>query len=518
MIKIKSFKENKYIYLLLIVSIGYFAIQVFLSQDLAMNPDEGTHATTGLFYKDLISNLKSLHSMNDIEKFTINYIVKYSKVTLYYPPLYHLLLAIVFSIQENIMIARILNILITIVTSFVIYRLAYECFGDKKISFLSSVFFLSFSIIFFYANKVMIDVLQILTFSLALWYYFKLKKNKIENLHLNNLLILSVLISVSFLTKFYSIFIPIIILLDSFLYSKKFFKRVLLCLILSFLIISPYAYLYYKFGMFKLVIGKAVTPWESSLVFFDIFRNFGEFLGFFVVFSLVYFFYRNRRSYIFFIWFFIPLAVLLYLKNSDPRFAFILMPIYAMSCAFSFTEVEKMLKTRLKKNLLVILISLLLLLQIISNIYLNSQGPNYPVDEIMKSVKKDGNVLILSEDPVYSSVFMFYGRTNKISGNVIRSCVFFKNNLTSDFLHDWGIRYVIDQENILNETSTKSLNLSVNIERKVNGTSLILYEAQGEVNKIECNFVCILLGKVCENASFSEIIPLINKNIYTMKD
>jgi len=514
MIKIKSFKDNKYIYLLLIFSIVYFTIQFFLSQDLAMNPDEGTHATTGLFYKDLVSNLKSLHSMNDIEKFTINYIVKYSKVTLYYPPLYHLLLATVFSIQENILVARILNILITILTSFVIYKMVHEWFGDKKISFLSSVFFLSFSIIFFYANKVMIDVLQILTFSLAMWQYFRIRKMRTENLRLKNLLILSVLISVSLMTKFYSIFIPVIVLLDSFIHNRKFFAKILVSLVISALIVSPYAYLYYKFGMFKLVIGKAVTPWENSLVFFDIFRNFGGFLGLFVVFSLFYFFYKNRRSYIFFIWFFIPLAALLYLKNSDPRFAFILMPIYAMACGFTLKEIERKFKGGLK-NVLIALISLLIIFQIASNIYLNSQGPNYPVDEIMKSVKKDGNILILSEDPVYSSVFMFYGRIEKVPGNMIRSCVFFKNNFTRVFLSEWGIKYIIDQKGVLNETATKPLKLNKAVERTVGNDSLVLYEFQDEISKVDCNFVCILMGKICKNESFSEIMPLIDENIYT---
>lgn len=191
------------------------------------------------------------------------------------------------------------------------------------------------------------------------------------------------------------------------------------------------------------------------------------------------------------------------------------MPIYAMSCGFTFIEIGKMLKKQWKRYALVLIVSSLIVLQIIHNSFTNSQGPNYPVDDIMKYAEKDGNVLILSEDPVYSSVFMVYGRIDRIPGNIIRSCIFLENELTIDFLHDWGIKYIIDQKNILNESSIKSLNLSIVVERGAGETSLVLYEVNGKINKTDCNFVCILLGKVCKNESFSEIIPLINENIYT---
>jgi hypothetical protein len=266
--------------------------------------------------------------------------------------------------------------------------------------------------------------------------------------------------------------------------------------------------------MYKLVIGKALTPWENSLVFFDIFRNFGVFLGFFVVFSLIYFFYKNWKNYIFIIWFIIPLVVLVALKNSDPRYGFILMPIYAMSCGFTFTEIGKKIR-RSKKAIFVLFIFSLIILQIINNSLINSQGPNYPADEIMKSTKKDGNILILSEDPVYSSVFMFYGRVNKVPGNMVRPCILFQNKLTVDFLRQWGIRYIIDQENVLNESLIKSLNLTIVLEKNVDKISLRLFEVHGEISSTDCNFVCILMGKVCKNENFLEIIPLINKNIYT---
>jgi hypothetical protein len=486
-----------------------------LTKNYIDSSDEGTHAIIGLFYKDLIFNLKNFHSINEIVTFAINYLVKYPKISIYYPPLYHSLLAITFIIQENVLTIRVLNIVLTILASYTIFKLSHEFFENEKLSFLSALFFLSFSIIFYYADKVMIDIAQILTFSLALWYYVKLKKSK--KIDIKNIVVLSLLISLSFLTKFYSIFLPIIILIDSFISDKKFFKNMIFCLILSGLIVSPYAFFYYKFNLFKLTLDKSTSTFANNLVYFDIFSNFGIFLGFFVVFSLIYFFYKNRRNYIFFIWFFIPLLLLLYLKNDDVRFSFILMPIYSISCGFTFINMKKWFKSKKLGNVLTILVLFLLLLQLIDNIYLNSKGGLYSVDDIMKQIRKDGNVLILSEYPVYSSAFIFYGRLNNIQGNIIRPCIFWENNLTKELLNEWGVRYIIDQKNNINNELIDKFKLNLIWEKKVNDNNLRLFEIEGNVNKVDCNFVCIFNGKVCKNQNFSDIKSMINRNVYITK-
>jgi hypothetical protein len=61
----------------------------------------------------------------------------------------------------------------------------------------------------------------------------------------------------------------------------------------------------------------------------------------------------------------------------------------------------------------------------------------------------------------------------------------------------------------------KSLNLSIVLEKKTADASLKLFEFQEEVDEKNCNFVCILLGKVCKDMSFSKIVPMISKNFYT---
>jgi len=500
---------------ILIFFIGYLILQLLLTKNYIGTADEGTHAIIGLFYKDFIYNLKNFSSTNDAISFTINYLVKYPKISIYYPPLYHLLLATAFIVKESVIVIRVLNIILTILASYTIYKLSYEFFENEKISLLSSLFFLNFSIIFYYADKVMIDITQILIFSLVLWYYIKLRKSK--KLKTKNIVVLSFLLSLSFLTKFYSIFLPIIILIDSFITSKNFFKNMIFSLILSGLIISPYVFFYYKFNLFRLTLDKSMTSFASNIVYFDVFSNFGIFIGFFVVFSLIYFLYKNRKEYIFFIWFFIPLLILLYLKNNDPRFAFILMPFYSISCGFTFVSMKKWFKSKKKRDVLIGFVTCLLLLQLIHNVYLNSREILYSVEDIMKQIEKDGNTLILSDNPVYSSVFVFYGRLNGVPGNIIRPCIFWENSLTKELLNEWGIRYIIDQEKNISDELINKFKLKLMWEKEVDGKILRLFEVEGKVNKVGCNFVCILNGKVCKNQKISEIESMIKRNIHVMK-
>jgi len=117
-----------------------------------MASDEGTHGSISLFYKSLINNLKNFKSFDDITEFAFEYAIKYPKITPIYPPLYHILLTGVFFIKESIFLGRVLNLTITLLAAFVIYKLALELLKDKNSAIVSSISFLVFSTIFRYAS------------------------------------------------------------------------------------------------------------------------------------------------------------------------------------------------------------------------------------------------------------------------------------------------------------------------------------------------------------------------------
>jgi len=480
------------------ILIFYFILQLYLSQYHELQSDEGTHGLIGIFYNDAIINIMKFHSIDDIKNFAFDFILKYPKVSPYYPPLYHILLATVFFINKSVLILRILNILITALTGLVVFEISKELGLKEKGAFISLIFFLVFSLIFYYADKIMIDILQILTFSLALLYYIKIRNKK--NLDLRNVVVLSILLVLAFSTKFYSIFLPLIILIDAIFNNKKIIKELILSFVISLLVLSPYLYFYFNFKIYKLTINLSNIPFKNNWVYFDIFSNFGMFAGIFVTISMIWFLYKNGRNVLLLSWFFIPLIALLYINNKDPRFAFILMPIYAISCGSFYTYLEK---TKWKKIALII-VSLIVSSQIVYDIYINSTGENHAPDKIIELIKKNGNVLITSESPVYSSVYMFYGNLYGVAGNFIRPCALQQKVVTKDFLDRWGIRYVIDQNNSISDASIAALNLNLIEDNKI---KLFEYDVK---NEVDCNFICLLNGKLCGGDGFSRLLELIN--------
>jgi hypothetical protein len=486
------------------ILIFYFFLQLFLSQFNELQSDEGTHALISIFYNGIIKNAINFHSIDAIKTYTFDFVLKYPKISPYYPPLYHLLLAATFFINKSVFVLRVFNILITILTGLVIFEVGKEFELKENGALIGLIFFLIFSTIFHYADIVMIDILQILTFTLGLLYYIKIGgKKKLDS---KNIFILGILLVLAFSTKFYSIFLPVIMLVDAIFNNRKIIMSLILSMLISLAILSPYLYFYFKFNIYKLTISLSNTPFKSNWVYFDIFSNFGIFAGFFVAISIIWFLYKNRKNVLVLSWFFIPLIVLLYLNNKDFRFAFILIPLFSVSCGSFFNYLNEIKWKKLALIVLLIIISS----QLIYDVYLKLQGSGYIADKVIKSIEKNDNILITSEVPIHSAVYMFYGDLYNVSGNFIRPCVLAKKNITKDFLDGWGIRYIIEQNNTLNDTNIASLNL--NLIEKIENKGIRLFEYKAEAG-VDCNFICLLNGKICRGDGFSKILNLINNRV-----
>jgi len=490
--------------MLLLFFILYFVIQLFLAQNYTMVSDEGTHGSISLFFKSLINNLKNFKSFDDITEFVVDYAIKYPKITPIYPPLYHTLLTGVFFIKESVFLGRILSLLITLLTAFAIYKLALEILKDKNSALISSISFLVFSTIFKHASLLYTDIIQILTFILALLYYLKLKKRK--NVSLKNIIFFSLLLVVAFLTKFFSVFLPFIIVIDSFFSKRKFFKYVLISLILSLILISPYMFLYVKFKLYKFTLKVAMNPFLSRWNYLDIFTNFGILMGLIVVGSTIWFLYNNRKNLFILTWFLIPAVVFLISTHSSIRFAYILMPIFALSCGFL---VKNIYRTKKWKKALLFVVITFLGLQLLFDIFANYYDFVYPVEEITKSLDQ-GNVLILSEEPVYSSVYIFYGQVYNKSNIFIRPCLLDKNNLTHTFLEEWGVKYLVDQNNMIDEKLETGLNLRLSAIKESKDYKIRVFETDVK-REVNCNYICRLEGKICKDEGFSRLLSLIDK-------
>ena len=182
------------------------------------------------------------------------------------------------------------------------------------------------------------------------------------------------------------------------------------------------------------------------------------------------------------------------------------MPIFAVSCGFF---IKNVLRTRRWKNLLLIGIISLLVLQFIFDVLSNYHDFVYPTEETIKSLGL-GSVLILSEEPVYSSVYIFYGQLYNKSNVFIRPCLLNKNNLTHDFLEEWGIKYLIDQNNMIDEKFQSDHGLSLTFSKESDDYTIRIFETDAK-KEVNCNYICRLEGKICEDQRFSDLLALINK-------
>ena len=109
-------------------------------------------------------------------------------------------------------------------------------------------------------------------------------------------------------------------------------------------------FFYFKFEFYNLLLKVVTSVNFDKSTYFDVFYNFGYFIGFFVAFSVVWFIWKNIKNPLIVTWFFIPLCMFMLMRNSDPRYAFILIPIYAISCGFVFQKIQKKYITAILSN------------------------------------------------------------------------------------------------------------------------------------------------------------------------
>lgn len=182
------------------------------------------------------------------------------------------------------------------------------------------------------------------------------------------------------------------------------------------------------------------------------------------------------------------------------------MPIFALSCGFLVKNIYGVKKW---KNALLVVVITLLVLQLVSDIFTNYYSFVYPVGKMIKSLGQ-GNVLILSEEPVYSSVYIFYGQVYNKSNIFIRPCLLDKNNLTLTFLEEWGVKYLIDQNDMIDKKLETDLNLRLSDIKESEDYRIRIFETDVK-KEVNCNYICRLEGKICKDQGFSSLLSLINK-------
>jgi len=505
---------NKFDSLFLLTLFLFFFGCLFL---LGSNPaaDEGTHNLLALFCYNFINDwVKSpTISFDKIYDYTISYITYYPKLSLYYPPLYHIILSFTYRIFGiSSFTGDLTTLFFSLGTGVLIYLFSKSFLKDSKVGLISVLLFFLFPMILYLSIKTLTDLPTFTFFFLSIYFYLvSLKTNKTRYF-----IISSFIFSLAFLTKWNTILALPIIFFYTILEHRQSLKKLLLSFILIAIFLSPYFLLAYKADFLFL-------PLKSSMVeagYREGDPQFTSIEGWFyypkrlsnVYFSLPIFclslfsllvYCKKREKYwkLFLIWFIVCFLFFTWLPNKDPRYILLIIPslLYPLS-KFIVSS------SRIVKIPLLFFICAILLVSSYTYIKPFMYVTNFPaiVNEVNKG---DGNILLASETSwFYSSTFMYnLASINKIpEKKVFRPCVLNYYNI-SELLDKEGIRYVI----IADPFSEIYEN---NIKAVIESPELILLKTVGEKNKViiynnieyqptdsECNYICLLEDWICSN-------------------
>ena len=510
------FKEmfNKFDLFFLLTILLFFFGCLFL---LGYNPeaDEGTHNLLALFFYNFINDwIKSpTISFDKIYEYTITYIVYYPKLSLYYPPLYHVILSFTYRLFGiSSFTGDLTTLFFSLGTVSLIFIFSKKILKNSKIGIVSVLIFLFSPMILYLSIKTLTDIPMLFLSFLSIYFYLlSLKTNRTRYF-----VISSFIFSLSFLTKWNTILLLPIIFLYTLLEHRQSLKKLILSFILVIILLSPYFLILQKAGALYIPLKSSMIepgyregdPQYTSIEGWLYYPRklselyFTPIILVLSLFSLV-IYCKKREKYwkLFLVWFVVCLLFFTWLPNKNPRYILLIIP----SLLFPLSNFVLSYPKKIKMTLL----SLIFIILLVSN-YMYLKQFMYITDfssVVNEVTKEDGNIFLASETSwFYSSAFMYkLASVESVpQKKVFRPCVLNYYNI-SEFLEKEGIRYVIitepyskDYEGYIKtiEESPELVPLKI-IEG--NNRIVIYNNTEYRPSKSMCNYVCLLEDWVCSN-------------------
>jgi dolichyl-phosphate beta-glucosyltransferase len=514
------FKEkfNRFNLAFTLILISFFLSCLFLFGSTPI-ADEGTHNLIALFFYDFVNYFLTnpTFSFNKIYNYAISYLINYPKLSLYYPPLFHVFLSFMYRIFGiSFFTGSLSSLLFSSATLIFVFKFSKNYLKSSEIGLISSIFFVICPIIIYLSIKAMTDIPVFFFFFISIYLYLlAINTNKTKYF-----IISSVFSTLGLLTKWNVALIFPIIFCYSLFENKKTIKKLILSFILVVMLLSPYLYLSYKAGLLFLPLKTSMItagytekdPQYTSLegwLYYPVTLSNNYFtLPIFILslFSLVYYLKKKQKYWkLFLIWFLVTYLFFTWLPNKDPRY---ILPIWP-SLIFPLATLLKSMNIKLKFVALILIIILLLNVNYfyLQPTFRHKTGFNSVIDKV---IEKDGNILLASETSwFYSSSFMFElaSKEGRFVRKVFRPCVLDNFDL-KDLLDNQGIRYVIITDPIREQhkQSIQKINqlsqlqyLSGIIDKE---TKVFIYEnIDYKPSDSKCNYICISNEWVCQNTT-----------------
>jgi 4-amino-4-deoxy-L-arabinose transferase-like glycosyltransferase len=508
-----SVKNISLFKILLLALIPYLIFLFWVIRNSTFLEDEGTHSLLGIFYLDLFKYALSHPNFSNIYNYATSYLVYYPKLSIYYPPLTHLVISLFFAVfGKTYIISRLVLLLFSIGLIILNFKFVKFLF-DEKTAFLSSLILMSLPIFIYSAAGAYLNASTNLFFLLSIFLYilaFKSKRN-------SSYILAGLSSALGFFTK--SVFIiPIYPILFFYLLfeDRSQIKKFILSSIFTLLLILPYVIVMLKLNMLLTIFTSehgmmaytTISPQFYTLEGWTYYAKIFNEHYFVFPFSLLlliclFLFFKNREKHwkLLFIW-----IAVIYIIFS---LAYGKILTYPMAIIFPFCIVISKTIIYYSKTIGKKIFVLLALLMIFNVLNISNTIPfreNYSKD-VAEFVKSNPQPVYLATENtrIFSSNIAFYLVSNDLFVKILRPCAVQKN--VNQTLFDSGVKWVIWDNTDLNNTVFKEIkeNNLIQLNKTIGKMEIYSYNFFNENLKENCNYVCLTEEKICAKMKLDKI-------------
>jgi len=493
------------------------AVALFLGMKLPLSFDGGTHMVLSEFYRDVLLNAPRLgFSPHRLYEFGVNYLIHYPKLTITYLPLYHLSMIPFLSLSWDPIAGVLTSVIYFALTSVLIYAIGNMIFKDKKMAIIAVLLFTLSEQIFMYLYYIAVDYSSYFCCFLIIFLFLKALETK-KDLYF---VLTGVSCFLAFFSRIFAVFplLSVVAYLALFEKTKKL-RSILLVSVPFLLLTAPFLLFYSSVGGLeagRIVLTEAESlPWTdygpAAAVFYFIEyaeHTYGVGLAIFAAAAAYLYGLFKRKSFdkenvFLLLWFCSAYLIITYLQN--PRYvSYILMPVIFWSSR---------LFAKLKPAYLVIFLVAFSFAPFFNAYYeVSERGGLAPAGKEISGYlfERGGNIGLLSDEPMPSSVFIYYVSVLDVNKTVFvyRPCFFdsFSNSSEGSLLGEMGKNGITSVVVVRGKETAAfgAIKQAAQLEKSFNAGNYTFdvysVKAAGET-KQKCNYVCAAGKYFCTDLS-----------------
>jgi len=491
--------------LLAIITIIWLVVILFVITTDSLNPDEATHSLIGKFIKDMILDwLKNpTLSYKKLYDYAISYLVYYPKLSLHYPPLLHIFFAFSYMIfGTSVLVGRLVVVAFSVAFIYLVKECTYKISKNKEAALLAPLIFMSSPVFIYNAIAAAQEIIFLFFFTLTVFLYWRLLDKDNEKNRL--LVIVSTVLCV--LSKWQAVLIVPVVLAFTYFENRGKIKKVLIPIIISLLILTPYYLLLYKTGLlfipFSYTINADVQDptWKEPAGWLYYLKSFVleqfPFIGIILLVATIY--YLKEKQYgwkLFLVWIIIVYLAMTFIHNKDTRYDINMMPAFVIPSSIVIANFCKKQYKKLLPIFFILLIAQFAYTVQNNVIYLQN------AESISKYVVSNAKGNILTD------FIQFTFEIAKIDGfkhQIIRDCAIKDSNDTYEkTLNRYGVEYIILKKDN-GDAFYKYVSTSGKFTKEMESGDVVVFRNKNFMStqqKELCNYICSTKAVVCTSYS-----------------